>query len=518
MTSATGRRKASKIANHIEQLKAQVIARWQEEVRHDPEQSALIHKLDDQELLDHLPALTEKVIRLLRGEPVDNLEEDAARHGRQRRAQGYSVVPLLRELQIFRSVLTNMIHEMVGREISAEDTERERNLITDVVDRSMNVSILQYTLAAEEERDSAQGEARELHQQRDRFLATLSHELRNQISPILLSTQLLKHLKPTDRRMEQAVERIERQARHQAILIDDLLDISRFRYGKLQLTPEHLDLREPVQYAVEMFQSDMRTRQLGLEVELPHRPLFAWADRTRIAQVVINLLSNAMKYTPSGGDIRVRLSEEGEAAVLSIRDTGIGIEPALLPQLFTMFFQADEPPKEMKTGLGVGLALAKVLVEMHHGTIVAHSEGVGKGAEFVVRLPLATHLADRKAESQERSVLVVDDDPDHLQSLADLLRTRGYEVLEARDATEALRLISERKPHACVIDIGLPDMDGYELARRLRQIPEARDSKLVAVTGYGTRADRQAFEEAGFDHYFPKPPDVEELHRIISRR
>jgi CheY-like chemotaxis protein len=204
------------------------------------------------------------------------------------------------------------------------------------------------------------------------------------------------------------------------------------------------------------------------------------------------------------------------AAVLSVQDTGIGIEPALLPQLFTMFFQADDPPKGMKTGLGVGLALAKVLVEMHHGTIEAHSEGAGKGAEFVVRLPLTAHLPEQTSESQVRSVLVVDDNPDHLQSLADLLRSRGYDVLEARDATEALRLITERKPHACVIDIGLPDMDGYELARRLRQMPEARDSKLVAVTGYGTRADRQAFEKAGFDHYFPKPPDVQALTRILS--
>jgi signal transduction histidine kinase/CheY-like chemotaxis protein len=518
MTSETGRRKASKIAHHIEHLKEQLIARWKEQVLHNPEQAASIHKLDDQELLDHLPALAEKIVRLLRGEPSDNLEEDAARHGRQRRAQGYSVVPLLRELQIFRRVLTNMVHEMAGGEVSAEEIERERNLIIDAVDVSMNMSILQYTLAAEEERDSARGEARELHEQRDRFLATLSHELRNQISPILLSTQLLRDLKPTDRRMEQAVERIERQARHQAILIDDLLDISRFRYGKLQLTTENLDLRDPVQYAVEMFQNDMRARQLRLEVELPKRPLFTSGDETRIAQVLINLLSNAMKYTSSGGNIRVRLFEEGMAAVLSVRDTGIGIEPALLPQLFTMFFQADDSLKEIKTGLGVGLALAKVLVEMHHGTIEAHSEGAGKGAEFVVRLPLAAHLPEQTSEPQVRSVLVVDDNPDHLQSLADLLSSRGYDVLEARDATEALRLITERKPHACVIDIGLPDMDGYELARRLRQMPEARDSKLVAVTGYGTRADRQAFEKAGFDHYFPKPPDVQELTRILSGR
>ena len=247
---------ARNIANHIERLKDQVLSLWREQVRADPEQATQIHSLDDRELEDHLPALTQKIIALLRGEAAEDLEEDAAKHGRQRRALGYSVVSLLRELQIFRRVLIGMIHQIVGTNISAEEIERGRNLVVDAVDRSMNISILQYTLAAEEERDVAQVEARELHGQRDRFLATLSHELRNQVSPILLGAQLLKDLKPTDARMLATIERIERQARHQAILIDDLLDISRFRYGKLQLKRENLDLRIPVRHALETLQND----------------------------------------------------------------------------------------------------------------------------------------------------------------------------------------------------------------------------------------------------------------------
>ena len=351
------------------------MARWRDEVRRDPEQAALIHKLDDQELQDHLPGLAEKVIQFLRGGVVEDLEVDAAKHGRQRRAQGYSVVPLLRELQIFRRVLTEMVQEIFGNDVPAEEMERGRKLIIDIVDRSMNISILQYTVAAEEERNSAQGEARELHEQRDRFLVTLSHELRNQVSPILLGVQLLKDLKPSDQRMQRAVEGIERQARHQAILIDDLLDISRFRYGKLQLERTRLDLRIPVQHALETFQSDFQAKRFKLEVKLPEQPLSSSADEARIAQVLINLLSNAIKFTPPGGTISVELTEEGGMAVVAVRDTGGGIDAEILPQLFTMFFQNDEPSKAVNTGLGVGLALAKALVEMHGGVIEAYSEG-----------------------------------------------------------------------------------------------------------------------------------------------
>jgi len=516
MTPQSGPRKEANSA--IEDLRAQILARWRDEVRRDPEQAAVIHKIGDEELEDHLPGLTDMVIKLLRGEPTEtqSLEEDAAQHGHQRRRIGFSIVPLLREFQILRRILTDMLQEIIGANASAEEVERGRKLIIDTIDSSTNASVLQFILAAEEERNSAQGEARELHQQRDRFLATLSHELRNQVSPILLSTQLLKDLKPSDLRMEKAIERIERQARHQAILIDDLLEMSRFRYGKLQLKREDLDLRVSVQQTVETFQSDFQVKQLKIEVELPEAPLFAYADETRIVQVLTNLLSNAMKFTPPSGTITVGLASQGDSAVLTVRDTGIGIDPETLPELFTMFFQTNEPAKTVKTGLGVGLALVKVLVELHGGTVNAHSEGKGKGAEFTVRLPmaLAANMPER-ARSQGRRVLVVDDNPDHLELLADLLRARGYEVTEARDASEALRVISDQKPHACLIDIGLPDMDGYELARKLREIPETRDSRLIAVTGYGTKADTHLFKEAGFDHYFPKPTNIEELSRAL---
>jgi signal transduction histidine kinase len=505
---------ANIIANQLKSLKDQLLSRWREEVRRDPQQAALVHNLDDQELEDHLPILADKIIALLEGKSVEDLEQAAAKHGRQRRELGFPVAALLRELQIFRHVLIGMMREIVERDdMTREEIDRCCDLVIDTIDRSMNVSILQYTLAAEEERNVAQGEARELHGQRDRFLATLSHELRNQVSPILLGAQLLKDLKPADQRMVATIERIERQARHQAILIDDLLDISRFRYGKLQLKREALDLRVPIRHAVENLQNDYVARRLKLEVVLPDGPLMAWADETRVTQILTNLLSNSLKFTSPGGTVRVILAEQAGSAVLTVRDTGVGIDAVTLPHLFTMFFQSDEPAKG-NMGLGVGLAVAKVLAELHGGKIEAHSDGVGKGAEFSVSLPTV-----EISRGQARKVLVVDDNPDHLALLAELLEERGYEVLQAHDATEALSIVSshKHKPDACVIDIGLPGIDGYELARRLREIPETRDSRLIAVTGYGTKADRESFEEAGFDHFFPKPTSIEELHRALGR-
>jgi signal transduction histidine kinase/ActR/RegA family two-component response regulator len=498
-------------------LKAMILSRWREDCRRDPEQGALIHDLDDAKLQDHIPSLSEKIVRHLRGEPIQNLEADAAKHGRQRRALGYTVAAVMRELQILRRVMSGMVENIVRGQAAAEDIQEARETIIDIMDRSTNISVMQYTIAAEEQRNLAEGEARELHQQRDRFLVTLSHELRNQVSPILLSTQLLRDLKPSDDRIRRIVERIERQARHQSVLIDDLLGISRYRYGKLDLKRENLDLSVPIKHALETFQSDLQIKEIRMAVVMPDQPVEVFADKARITQVVINLLSNAIKFTPPGGAIGIKLGEEEGTAVLRLNDNGVGISSEILPQIFGMFFQADEPALAGKAGLGVGLALCKVLVEMHGGTIEARSEGTGNGAEFVVRLPTIARAPLQRVVGPALKVMIVDDNADHLELMADLLALRGYEVVGARDATEALNLVAKYKPNACVIDIGLPEMDGYQLARKLRQIPETRESRLIAVTGYGTQADKSTFEDAGFDHYFPKPPDLEELTRALSK-
>jgi signal transduction histidine kinase/CheY-like chemotaxis protein len=502
------------IAAHLEQLKGQIIARWREELRLDPLHAGVIEHFENRRLEDHLPALTGEVIECLRGKAPANIEEDGRRHGQQRRRDGFTVVQVMRELNLYRRVLLNTVDELLAQGAAPEDIVHARRLMLELVDRSVNASVEQFTVEAEEERNLAQEETQALHYQRDRFLITLSHELRNQISPILLNVHLLNDLKPADPRIQQAVMRIARQARHQSVLIDDLLDLSRFQHGSLELKMEAIDLREAVQHAFETLEPDFKLKRLKLQSELPQQALLAHADQTRIAQIVINLLSNAVKFTASEGTITVRLARENDGVILSVKDTGIGITTEALPKVFNMFFQGKSLLKQVSSGLGVGLALAKALVELHGGSIEARSEGENLGAEFIVRLPVPENLPQAEPK---KTVLLVDDNPDQLAGLAELLKIREYEVVEAADGQEAIRLASEVKPVACVIDIGMPDMDGYEVARRLRAMPETRGARLIALTGY-SMPDRQVFESAGFDRYLRKPADVDELDRILSSR
>jgi signal transduction histidine kinase/CheY-like chemotaxis protein len=499
----------------ISRLEGEIMTLWREEALRDVDHAARLHELDDDQLQDHLPALLGKIIAFLQGEPIGNVEEDGRVHGHERRANGYAVEDLLRELQIFRNILLAMTQQMIGTDVTSEEINHGRKLILDLIDRSVNASVAQFTIEAEQERSAAEKEARELHAQRDRFLVTLSHELRNQISPILLAVQVMRELKSADPRIEQGLLRIERQARHQAILINDLLELSRFRFGKLQLKREVIDLRQPLQHALETLRPDLDVKQLKLEIDVPDQSAPAFADKTRITQVVTNLLTNAIKFTPAGGIISIRLAQRQDSILLSVRDTGTGISAEVMQQIFQMFFQGDFSADRVITGLGVGLALAKTLVEMHQGTIEARSEGAGKGAEFVVTLPAAKEVARNADKKLSGKLLLVEDNPDQREALAELLKMRGYQVIEATDGFEALRLVSEHAPDACIIDIGLPTMDGYELARRLRDLPQSRQSQLVAVSGFGMAGDHQAFQDTGFDHYLPKPTNIDELERLL---
>ena len=373
------------IADFLEDHKDEILDRWRKAAEAEPAQGARLAKMDDGELLDHLPALTEALIGVLRGAQKSLVEEDARRHGHQRRLDGYNVVDVLWELTIFRRVFLDALNEAseaVADWIPVDGSTTILNLL----DLCAKASIAQHVKETEQERDLAASRAVNLESQRERFLGTLSHELRNQIQPILLGLQRLKDSDPTPDQLR-AIEMIERQTRHQSFLVEDLLDLSRKQIGKIELRRSRVDLRDCVRHAAETNQADVERKSLDVRLELPGKPIYALVDRERLCQVANNLMSNAVKFTPDGGTIVWRLFQESGWQVMSIRDTGGGIKAGDLPHIFDIFFQGHVSAGVRRGGLGIGLPVVKNLVELHAATIEVHSEGEGAGTEFIVRIP-----------------------------------------------------------------------------------------------------------------------------------
>jgi CheY-like chemotaxis protein len=320
---------------------------------------------------------------------------------------------------------------------------------------------------------------------------------------------------------------MERQVEHMVRLVDDLLDVSRIMRGKIELRREPVELATVVARAVETAQPVIDAEGHELTVALPAEPLWVDGDLVRLAQVVGNLLHNAAKYTDRGGTIRIAGEREAGEAILRVQDNGIGIAPEMLPRIFDMFVQAERRTRNARGGLGIGLTLVQRLVEMHGGSLVAHSEGVGRGSEFVVRFPLLTRSAEetgmRKHFAQQdmrkanpRRVLIVDDSVDAADSLALLLRLHGHDVSVAHDGPSALEQATAQPPDVALLDIGMPQMDGYELARRFRAIPALNNVVLVALTGWGQEEDRRRTKEAGFDHHLVKPVEADALEGLLA--
>jgi CheY-like chemotaxis protein len=371
---------------------------------------------------------------------------------------------------------------------------------------------------------------READRRKGEFLAMLAHELRNPLAPLLHALHLLGPGGAGAAEVGAIRDVAERQARHLARLVDDLLDVSRISTGKIELRRGPVDLREAVARAAETVRPLVEARRHALALALPEGPLPLEADEARLEQVFANLLNNAAKYTEPGGQIRIEAAREGDVAVVRVRDTGIGIAPELLPRVFDLFAQAEQSLDRSQGGLGIGLTLVRRLVELHGGSIAAASPGVGLGSEFVVRLPI--RAADDAASSREgprrgavapeaadpapRRVLVVDDNADAARLLARLLEASGHQAEVAHDGPAALERAQARPPDVVLLDIGLPGMDGYEVARRLRQSVGDRPL-LVALTGYGQDEDRRRSREAGMDDHLTKPVDPRTLKELLAR-
>jgi PAS domain S-box-containing protein len=374
----------------------------------------------------------------------------------------------------------------------------------------------------EELREQAEALAR-ADQAKDEFLAVLAHELRNPLAPALYALRLLEE-KPLDDPQRWVVRRIaERQIRRLARLIDDLLDISRIRTGKVDLRKARVDLAEVVGHAVEIVRPLCEDRGIELSVAVPQDPVWLDADPARLEQVLSNLLTNAVKFTEDSGGIALGAEREGQEIVIRVRDTGVGIAADLLPRIFDLFMQGDRSIDRARDGLGIGLTLSRNLVELHGGTIEARSEGVGKGSEFVVRLPLAadtvpdTVAAPASASSpRPLRVLVVDDSEDTAETMGTLLEMAGHTIQKAHSGPAALEAAAAFRPDVILLDIGLPGLDGYQVAQRLREDPILKDVILIAASGYGQEEDLRRSKEAGIDRHLVKPVDPRELQEILA--
>ena len=395
------------------------------------------------------------------------------------------------------------------------------------VEISEQVRARQVLERAQNERQKLLEDLEAASRAKDEFLAMLGHELRNPLSPIATALQLMRLRGDTKTAREQQV--IERQVNHLTRLVDDLLDVSRITRGKVELRKEKVEVTDVIAKAVEMASDLIEQRRHDLSVEVSNERLRVDGDPVRLAQVVANLLTNAARYTEPSGKIVVSARREGGDVVIRVKDNGIGISLELLPRVFDLFIQGHRSADRAQGGLGLGLALVKNLIELHGGTVAAMSGGPGKGSEFMIRLPAVAEatevrptaapepeLAPARPRGDGRRVLVVDDNNDAADSLAEVLRDVGHEVAVAYGSVAALELAESFHPEVAVLDIGLPVMDGYELAARLRTNKQTADCRLIALTGYGQSRDRTRSEAGGFERHLVKPVDLDELTELVA--
>jgi signal transduction histidine kinase len=427
-------------------------------------------------------------------------------------------------------VLTGLNDEALAAE--ALQAGAQDYLVKGQVDRHLLARSLRYAVERgriEEQLRQRAIELAESGRRKDEFLAILSHELRNPLSPLIMAAELLRRQQLGDTERKWAEGMIERQVRTITRLVDDLLDISRISRGKVTLRKESMDLSLAIGRAVETTRPLFEEHRQQLDISLPNDPIRINGDPVRIEQVMVNLLTNAAKYTQAGGRIWVSVKAEGEEAAISVRDSGIGIPADMLGRIFELFTQVDSSTnRPSQWGLGVGLALVRGFVELHGGTIEAKSAGPGGGSEFLVRLPLLAPVADKQQLANETlaeaaaelnghcKVLIAEDHADSAECLARMCKSWRHDVRVVHNGLDALAAASEFLPDVLLLDIGLPGMDGYEVARSLRKQESFDDSLILALTGYGREEDRQRAADAGFSSHLTKPVDPETLRKLLS--
>ncbi|MEJ8851368.1 response regulator [Variovorax rhizosphaerae] len=466
-------------------------------------------------LADAIASRERRVVRAVVRAPGDGSPALASMHARRLSTlDSFIAVPLLVGERVLGAILvapdtespwkahlTMLLEEIAARAASAFENVR----LYGVLQREVR------------ERMAAQEELQDSNRRKDEFLAMMSHELRNPLAPIQMAVEVVRRSAAPHPKVDWAIDIANRQLRQMTRLIEELLDVTRISQGKIVLKRERLDLNAVISQGVETVHGLIESRKQALVVDLPPHPVWLQGDVARLTQVVANLLHNASKYSPEETAISLHSRIDGDDVVVSVVDHGMGIDPELLPRIFDLFAQGKRGLDRSQGGLGVGLTLARRLAQLHGGDIEVFSAGFDQGAEFKVRLPdvmcdeapeaLAAVATAVERGNAER-ILVVDDNHDAAVAIAAVLELDGHEVRVARDGREALAELDAFKPHVAILDIGLPVLDGYEVARRIRLLPEGPGMLLIALTGYGQRSDRQAAVDAGFDRHFVKPADT----------
>lgn len=510
----------SEIGQIIQRDAGVMIDRWILRAKQEQVQAQRVHH---QVLLDHLPSFLTELGRGLQqeGDPYGTPHcLPAVIHGEQRWQAGWSLWELVRDYQILRIVVLDYLDEILDRSLRM----REVLAIGLALDESIAASVTRYVRFCDDHARQQTAALREADRHKNEFLAMLAHELRNPLAPISNSIDILRVSNPDPAATRQLMDIMDRQVSQMSRLVDDLLDMSRIALGKLTLQGQRLDLKVVLTQAVQSVTPSAEARSHALSVSLLDGPLWVEGDPGRLLQVFVNLLNNAVKYTPPNGQISVTANREGSQAVVSIKDNGIGIAHEMIEHIFDLFTQIDLGADRDggSGGLGIGLSLVRRLVELHKGNITAFSSGRDQGSEFVVSLPLlATAIQPAVPPTTPvsvsgRRILVIEDNADARNSLSLLLKLVGHQVLVAENGQRGIEIGCAERPDVALIDIGLPDMPGYEVARKLHQTLGER-TFLVALTGFNQPEDLQHARAAGFHEHLAKPVKLQTLQEMFAQ-
>ena len=495
-----------------------IIERWLRRAAEAKPPATAAHR---QVLMDQLPSFLAELGRALAesGDPENSRHcVPAVEHGEQRWQAGWSLADLIHDYQLLRLVLLNYLDEVLERALEL----REVLAVGLALDEAIAASVVGFNQFCELQARRQTDALHDADRRKNEFLATLAHELRNPLAPLRSALDLI-HLHGTDpATVDQLVEIMDRQVVQMTRLVEDLLDMSRIALGKLTLKKVRLDARTAINQAVQTVSHHLQLKEHELKVSLPSEPLWVDGDQGRLVQVFVNLLNNAIKYTPDRGKIALSAERRGETALVQVRDNGIGIAPEMRSRIFEMFTQIDLGDGREDGGLGIGLSLVRRLVALHGGTIDVCSDGLRKGSAFSVTLPLVEPGDNSFAEAPApghlavgRKVLLIEDHADGRRSLALLLKIVGHTVEAAENGRRGLDLAAANPPEVALVDIGLPDVDGYEVGRELR-VKLGPELFLVALTGFSQPEDRRRALESGFDAHLVKPVDLQTLQSLIA--